>query len=81
MIYPNITTEEWCNRYPDLEVIHGICDNCRSPMPTTVPFLTQDGVGLESKPCKCGKNRFKAISLSTTDDFFEDLLALESGSN
>jgi hypothetical protein len=54
MIYPDVTTEEWTKRHPDLEVEHDDCPECGTIRVLNIPFIKKDWVGLASKPCECG---------------------------
>lgn len=78
MIFPDVSTEEWCRRYPALEVKSRPCHTCRRPRTANIPFIEKHWVGLRSKDCMCGRG--KAIAVSTprtdaTDDALSQLFA------
>lgn len=56
MIFPDITTEEWCKRHPPLVVQRTNCLRCKNVVLTSIPFIEKDWVGLLSPPCtNCGE--------------------------
>jgi hypothetical protein len=69
MIFPEVTIEEWINKFPELEVISRRCDYCGSIMKSEKPFLMKGYAGLVSPNCKCGKNRGLCSSRITISDY------------
>jgi hypothetical protein len=64
MLYPDVTVEEWCRRYPGLEVREVSCKHCSLPFVINVPFLSADFVGFEVKVCPhCGSEHKAATAL------------------
>lgn len=54
MIFPEITLEEWLERYPDLAVRKERCNGCcKKFIKTNKPFIEKDWVGLAAI-CECG---------------------------
>lgn len=62
MIYPNITSKKWIEKFPALYELKRKCQNCKKSMVANKPFIEKHWVGLESEDCSCGT---KAISIST----------------
>lgn len=55
MIYPQVSTEEWCRLNPGLSVKSLECD-CGHFVETTVPWTSKEWVGLTSPACsECGE--------------------------
>lgn len=53
LLYPVVSTEEWCESY-DLEVVSDECDGCSRMLTTTLPYVDKVGFGLISPLCPCG---------------------------
>ncbi len=53
MIYPDVSTEEWCERYK-IEVITRPCAHCGKYIDTTRPFATGNWRGLKATEHGCG---------------------------
>jgi hypothetical protein len=53
MLFPLVKTEEWIDKYPDLEIDHDYCPICNRKLSTTKPFITKELVGLMAPRCKC----------------------------
>lgn len=66
MIFPPVTLKFWLEKYSGLSIIEGICDNCKSAMPTVLPFIEKDYIGLISEECGCGESRNKAMIMLPT---------------
>lgn len=71
MIYPNVSLEEWLEKYPVLEIKKKRCHYCREFRVANIPFIEKDWVGLQSKDCSCGKG--KAISVCMIRKTLEEL--------
>jgi hypothetical protein len=66
MLFPNVTTEDWIKKYPDLKVISSTCENCGTEMQATRPFIEKHFAGLRIDHCPCGKNRHSTMMMVTT---------------
>lgn len=54
MIFPDVTLEEWLEKYPDLGVRKERCNGCgKKSILTNKPFIEKDWVGLAAI-CECG---------------------------
>jgi hypothetical protein len=62
MLFPQVSAEEWCAKYPALVVESRYCPRCGEPRTADIPFLEKDWAGLRSSDCVCG---CPAWSLST----------------
>lgn len=65
MIFPDISTEQWLARNPDLRVVEGRCNSCGKKMKTTKPFIEKDYLGLIAEDCDCGNATNTAITMIT----------------
>lgn len=65
MIYPDVTVTEWIRKHPSLKVVSTSCSECGSKIYADRPFVSQDYVGLESRPCSCGNARNTAANAVT----------------
>lgn len=54
MIFPEISAEEWCKRFPGLEIREYKCPYCRKKRIINIPTYEKDWVGLIAKDCPCG---------------------------
>lgn len=55
MIYPDVSLEEWLQRYPNLKVHSQECPECKKIISTDRPFRSKHYIGLEGLHCKeCG---------------------------
>lgn len=68
MFYPDVSLEEWLEKYPDLYVFGRKCEGCGKTMRTNTPFIMRGYVGLESGDCSCKKNHSRcSVRITTTD--------------
>jgi hypothetical protein len=82
VIYPQVTVEEWCKRYPALAVVKRPCRACRKQRLACVPFIEREWVGLRSAACPCGKGQSLSVSTlrpssqlnSLMSDWFEGVV-------
>lgn len=65
MIPAGMTIKEWLKRYPELDLLNSKCNACNQPMTECKPFRDRNYAGIESLPCKCGKNFNKWSSAVT----------------
>lgn len=62
MIYPEKSVEDWCSRYPAIQVASCTCIDCGGLIISSRPYLARDYAGLESPPCACGSTRSSCSS-------------------
>lgn len=65
MIYPEISTEEWCEKH-DLKVIEVKCPKCGLLQHTTIPFIAKKCLGLEAPLHECGVH-YRAAAVVSRD--------------
>lgn len=65
MIYPDVSLEEWCEKW-DLEVESSTCYECGRKAYSTIPYLEKDYAGLESPLCPCGSGPCVAVMVPRT---------------
>jgi len=53
LIFPDLPLEYWCKKY-NLEVQEIECPNCGLIQKTTIPFISQENVGLMAPLHDCG---------------------------
>lgn len=68
MIFPEITLEEWLEKYPELQILTKKCDNCNKDITANKPFITNGYVGLSSDKCICGKNKHDCMYYITNSE-------------
>lgn len=66
MIFRDVSLEEWLERYPELEIEEGFCNQCGKTMRTTKPFVEKGYVGLVSPKCSCGLNTNQVMTVLPT---------------
>jgi hypothetical protein len=63
MIFPDVSVEVWCKKH-DIKVKNLECPKCGFIQETTIPFITQECVGLMAPLHECGKQYQAATSVS-----------------
>jgi hypothetical protein len=64
MIYPDVTVEEWCERY-SLEPTTEPCVKCGQQVTTTRPFATGSWRGLQAEDHGCGVRYLLTIAIDS----------------
>jgi hypothetical protein len=75
MMFPNVTAEEWCKRYPGLEKVKRPCRACKRQRIASIPFIEREWVGLRSAPCPCGKGQSLSVSTLRTGSQLTKLMS------
>ena len=75
MIFPEVTLEEWLNKYPDLKNIKdtceiNYCEYCNKQIIPEKPFVKKGYVGLLSEVCPHCLNEFY-VQVSITNSVQE----------
>lgn len=68
MIYLDVNLDVWLQKYPDLKVVEGLCNNCGAVLKSERPFITKEYVGLTSDNCReCSSSSHKAMTFISYD--------------
>ena len=65
MIFPDVSTKYWTQKYPALEEINIGCGGCGATFRLNIPALQKDWASLVAKDCSCGM-KSPIISVPTT---------------
>jgi len=65
MLFPKVSLEDWLKAHPELTVQVRECEGCGSEIRSLTPFVEKHYFGLISEPCKCGKGRYRCMSMVT----------------
>lgn len=68
MIYPDVTVEEWCRRYPGLVVDKDCCPSCGVERIADLPVAFDSYRGFISKPHSCGPIYDLGVYVSVNPD-------------
>jgi hypothetical protein len=79
MIYPDVSVEEWLNRYPTLSPDTEECPVCGHPITLSKPYISADFVGLESEDCKnCGDTGGCRVFVPISKNMLQKSFAIQS---
>jgi hypothetical protein len=75
MLYPDVTVEEWCKRYPALERYLPAFCLCGRSVNVLKPYVAKNTLGLSSEACVCGRARPFSAAIFRDESLKEELLS------
>lgn len=66
MLFIDVNLENWCTRFPELEVVKNTCAKCGEKLIADQPFIMKGFAGLTSMKCSCVDHKSYCMSRVTT---------------